>query len=93
MEVHVGKEHSEKNECGLCNYEAKDSEALNLHLRTCQVYICEECNFRTKHLHDIQKHLNDLHSDQYSEILHAKLNLKDLETIDQDVHWKKDICS
>ena len=37
MEVHVGKSHSEIKECGLCEYEAKDSENLNLHLATCEI--------------------------------------------------------
>ena len=94
MEVHVGKHHSEKIECGLCNYEAKDVEALDLHLTTCQIYICEDCYCRTKHLHNIKEHLNEKHSSDsdYFQIIHAKINLKDPETIDQDFHAKIDIC-
>ena len=63
---------------------------MNLHPRTSQVYFSEEYYFKDKYLHDIMKIFNALHSDQYSEILHAELNLKDLETIDNDVHLGED---
>ena len=92
MEVHVGKQHSENFECGLCNYEAKDIEALNLHLTTCQIYVCEDCYFRTQHMHDIREHLKDKHNNDFSLIIHAKINLKDPETIDQILHSKEDLC-
>ena len=32
MAVHVAKEHGENFECGLCDYVAKDLEALEMHL-------------------------------------------------------------
>ena len=69
-------------------------EALDLHLTTCQIYICEDCYCRTKHLHNIKEHLNEKHSSDgdFFEIIHAKINLKDPETIDQDFHAKIDIC-
>ena len=92
MEVHVGKQHSEIFECGLCNFEAKDIEALNLHLTTCQIYVCEDHYYRTQHMHDIREHLKDKHSNDFSLIIHAKINLKDPETIDQILHSKEDIC-
>ena len=63
MEVHVGKQHSENFECGLCSYEAKDIEALNLHLTIYQIYVCEDCYYRTKHMHDNKEHLDDKNSD------------------------------
>ena len=50
MEVHVGKYHGEKEECGMCNFVAKDLEALNLHISTCQIYVCDDCCFRTVHI-------------------------------------------
>ena len=93
VEVHVGKCHSEIIECGLCEYEAKDSENLNLHLATCEIYTCENCSFRTKYLHDIKEHLNNVHVSTYQEIIHGKVNRKDPEVIDQDVFLKYQICS
>ena len=94
MEVHVGKFHSETLECGMCSWEAKDIESLNLHIATCEIYTCEDCNYRTKHLHDIKEHLNNKHDKQtYHEIIHAKINRKDPEVIDHDIHIKYQICS
>ena len=37
MEVHLGKYHSEKIECGICGFEAKDIESLDTHLSTCEM--------------------------------------------------------
>ena len=94
MEVHVGKYHGDILECGLCNFEANAIEHLNLHIATCEIYTCEECIFRTKHLHDMKEHLNNIHEKfKYHEIIHAKINRKDSELIDQDVHMKYQICS
>ena len=94
MDVHVGKFHGEIIECGLCNFEATDIEHLSLHIATCESYTCEECIYRTKHLHEIKEHLNNIHENiKYQEIIHAKINRKDSELIDQYVHMKYQICS
>ena len=60
MEVHVGKDHIENIKCGLCDVrcatnEAADLEKLNLHLSTCQIYVCDEYCFRSVHIHDIKE--------------------------------------
>ena len=93
MEVHVGKHHSGKFECGLCNYEAKDLEALNLHLSTCQVYVCDDCCYRTTHIHEIKDHLEKIHTSRYDFIIHGKVNLKDPEIIDDVNYSKHELCS
>ena len=38
IEVHVGREHAENFECGLCGYIAEDLESLDVHLQTCEIY-------------------------------------------------------
>ena len=93
MEVHIGRLHSEQIECGLCNYEANNIDNLNLHIATCEIYTCEACCFRTKNLHDIKDHLNNVHLNgtQWDEIIHAKVNRKDSELIDQVIHMKCDL--
>ena len=40
MEVHLGKHHSEKYECGLCDFGAGSLENLETHLNTCEVFQC-----------------------------------------------------
>ena len=93
MEVHIGKQHGEKVECGLCNFEAKDLEALNLHLSTCQIYVCDECCYRTVHIHEIKEHLEKRHTGPYDSIIHGKVNLKDSELIDDISYSKHQLCS
>ena len=43
MEVHFGKLHSEKFECGLYDLEARSLENLEIHFNTCEVYKCVCC--------------------------------------------------
>ena len=93
MEVHVGKLHSGKFECGLCNYDAKDLETLNIHILKCQIYVCDDCCFRTVHIHDIKEHLENLHTSIYDTIIHGKVNLKDPELIDDVLYSKYHLCS
>ena len=93
MEVHIGKLHGEIVECGLCSYKAKDLEALNLHISTCETYICEECCYRTTKLHEMKEHLNTKHDKEWFQIKYAKVNRKDSEIIDEKYHEKKNLCS
>jgi hypothetical protein len=93
--LHIGRLHSEKLEFGLCNYKANSIDNLNLHISTCETYSCEPCCFRTKNLHDIKDHLNNVHTaigTQGDEIIHAKVNRKDSELIDQVNHMKSHLC-
>ena len=46
MEVHIGKHHSEKYECGLCAFEGKNLEHLELHLVTFEIYTCKEYKYK-----------------------------------------------
>ena len=38
MDVHSGKFHSKKFECGLCDHEARNLENLETHLFTCEMF-------------------------------------------------------
>ena len=44
MDIHAAKYHDDKCGCGLCGFEAKDLEDLDIHLTTCEYYTCELCN-------------------------------------------------
>jgi hypothetical protein len=41
MKVHLGKHHSEKYKCGLCDLETASLENLETHLNTSEVFQCE----------------------------------------------------
>ena len=93
MEVHIGKQHGEKVECGLCNFGAKDLEALSMHISTCQIYLCDECCYRTIHIHEIKEHLEKRHKSPHDSIIHGKVNLKDPEIIYDVLYSKHQLCS
>ena len=38
MDVHMGKEHSDNLECGLCAFKPKDKEQLETHQLTCIIH-------------------------------------------------------
>ena len=53
MDVHIGKCHSEKFECGICDCKTKTIEDLDMHLFSCELYKCAsnddlECECKVK---------------------------------------------
>ena len=74
MEVHMGKVHGEKFECGLCDYEAKDLETLETHLLTCEIFKCNICKIKMLQFSQLKKHFLDNHkqSEQTRDITHIK---------------------
>ena len=42
MEVHNGKHHANEKECGLCEFNTVNTENLEIHLSTCEMYLCYE---------------------------------------------------
>ena len=56
MEVHLGKLHSEKYDCGLCDFEAMSLENLELHLVSFEVYQCNNCEKKFKSIRDVKDH-------------------------------------
>ena len=92
MEVHVGKHHAEKLECGLCEYKVDNLESLKIHLSTCEVYECNRCFFRVCTLSEIKKHIKEKHEDDDDlKITHGKVNRKDEEEIDENELMKHEI--
>ena len=85
MEVHIGKKHSDQFDCGICGFEIKTLEDLNIHLTTCEMYKCEECDLRVKSLSEIKKHVENEHSKwkKLQAIIHIKQNRNDSEVVDE----------
>ena len=86
MEVHIGKQHCEKFECGLCNLEVGNYENLELHLTTCEMYRCQKCEKRYKpnHIRDLKKHIADIHKREAIE--HLKLDRNDCNEVSEKVY-------
>ena len=83
MEVHIGKIHCEKIECGMCDNIFNDMANLETHLTTCEIYKCDECSFTTSKLTEMKVHLNDQHSGGKGiQIIHSKQNRANREEYD-----------
>ena len=89
MEIHLGKYHSDKFECGLCDSETKDFETLQTHLFTCEIYMCQSCKKRFKGLSDIKKHIQEEH--EKSKIYHIKMDRIDENEISDTLFSIEDI--
>ena len=86
LDVHHGKCHNPNFECGLCDYLGKTLDKLEMHLTTCEAYICMDCNFRGRFIADIRTHLRKEHSDANVNITHAKLDRKDDNAVIETEH-------
>jgi dimeric dUTPase (all-alpha-NTP-PPase superfamily) len=75
MEVHIGKEHSENFECGLCEFEAPNFENLDIHLNVCEVYQCGGCEKIFKTIKNVKDHIEKMqYSDGWHYVYHLKLD-------------------
>ena len=80
MEVHIGKCLTDNLECGFCDSKFVSLSNLELHLRTCEVYECNECWKKGIHLHEIKKHVKEDH-ENCKFINHLKIDLEDETTV------------
>ena len=92
MEVHMGREHCEKIECGMCDSVFNDLETLETHLSTCEIYKCDECNFITTKLPEMKIHLDDKHNGETGiQINHSKQSRGNREEYDCYFYTKRDL--
>ena len=81
MEVHIGKYHSDKFECGLCDDTMKTLSELEVHLFTCEVYKCFNCGVRLRTLGEIKKHIRENHTEEDFVFHHLKIERNDEEEV------------
>ena len=61
--------------CGLCAFEAKTLENLDLHIKTCEIYECAECEYISKQLSGIKEHISESSTKcSLSSIFHLKMD-------------------
>ena len=74
MEVQQGKHQDLNFEC---EFLAHTEEDLDLHIFTCEIYLCDDCSSRLKTISDLKKHLNDdkhrIINNGYYKIIHANI--------------------
>ena len=85
MEVHLGKVHGDKFDCGLCDYNAKDLENLEMHLSTCETYKCIICDLDFTNLSEIKKHFSQKHEP------HVKENRDNIDAFDGNHYSFKEL--
>ena len=56
MKMHFRRLHCESISCGICSYEAKDVEELDMHTTTCERYKCNWCANSFNNIGDIKEH-------------------------------------
>ena len=89
MDVHAAKFHSDKCECGLCGFEAKNLEDLEIHLTTCEYYTCEVCNEKIRQFTDIKVHFETKHTDysnNFSGVRNVKPSRENFDIYDKRFH-------
>ena len=90
MEIHDAKMHSEKFECGLCEFEGKDLPTIEIHLSTCECYSCGLCESKFKQLSHVKEHFQTTHNDSKQSSLygvkHIKQSRKNKEVYDLKFH-------
>jgi hypothetical protein len=83
MDVHFGKVHPEKLECGLSEFQVDDVDKLNSHIFTCEIYKCERCDKNVADLTELKAHTLANHLEyKYMSIVHAKQSRNNEEEID-----------
>ena len=93
IEVHVGREHGENFECGLCEYIAEDLEVLDVHLQSCEIYKCSNCGSVLKNLQELKQHFLDLHgNDKKRKATHMKQSREDRYSYDTREYCFEDLC-
>ena len=74
IQIHNGKAHTKSIECGLCDLQTQDLETLNLHLKTCEIYECNECECVAKQISGIKKHIKNNNGCRDASIHHVKMD-------------------
>ena len=63
LDVHFGKKHLDKKQCGLCDKFFDTSKLLDDHLTKCEIFMCSNSGCRESYekLTDMKEHINNEH--------------------------------
>ena len=85
LELHNERKHTGFYECVFCEYTADDEQDLNLHLHTCEIFMCAECEpkFLGKNIYDLKAHILRKHSENLNniDIIHLKLDRTNIDKV------------
>ena len=75
----------------MCENLFSDLESLELHLFTCECYLCKECDTKFKTLRDIRNHISEQHESKSTRIFHIKQDRKNKEELSYVFHLSQDL--
>ena len=86
--MHIQRNHCETITCGMCDYEAKDFENLDIHTFTCEMYKCNEmeCEKTFLFLDELKSHIYSEH-DGLTALSHFKRQSINQEFFDETFHF------
>jgi hypothetical protein len=93
------KKHGENYECALCGYESKDLEFLIfIHMKTCEIYICEICDEKIPHIPNVMAHFEvkhnvSKHKGYPNGVRHVKPSRENSEVYDNKFHSYQSLFS
>ena len=93
IDVHIGRNHTSYFYCGLCDFEAENLEKLEIHLFTCEVYLCLKCNKKFNTLSNLKSHIGGTHEEDYIRIIHAKLDRRNQEQVVSSYYRSRELFS
>ena len=92
MDVHSGKDHSDNFECGLCEYAAENEESSELHLFTCEIYVCRKREFKAKTISEVKLHTESMHGTDKDHFLHhIKMDRNNVNEVSDSKHYFDEI--
>ena len=92
MDVHIGKRHSTKFDCGICDLKMKTQEDLEVHLFTCEIFICRKRDFKAKTINEVKSHTENMHGIDKDHFLHhIKMDRNNANEVSDSKHYSDKI--
>ena len=91
-DVHIGKEHSNNFDCGICDIKMKIQEDLEVHLFTCEIFICRKRDFKAKTINEVKSHTENMHGIDKDHFLHhIKMDRNNANEVSDSKHYFDEI--
>ena len=81
MEVHAAKCCTDNFECGLCEFTGNTLEKLELHLLSCEIFECEECQLQSRFLKELKTNVESDHGIE-TNVYYLKMDRNDATLVD-----------
>ena len=69
---------------GICEYRTESIEHLEVHLTTCEMYLCDSCEIRMNNLSNMKTHIEKEHKEKW--LIHLKMNRNNINEVDNNLY-------